>query len=339
MRKAIVNIFLLFSLIIYTACQQPHLGRVTIQGKALGTYYTIHVYHQDTSLSFRNKLQFATDSILDHFNTIASIYNNNSEISRVNRNEDIEVSDIFIDVFERASELNKQSYGAFDITVGPLVNAWGFGFTDSTHISQEVIDSLLLLTGMSNVQLKGRKLIKNKPEILLDMNGIAKGYAVDLMAEYVESLGISSYIVEIGGEVRAGNPKPDGTNWIIAIEKPAEDATAPQEEERRIELNNLSVATSGSYRRYYERNGKRYSHTIDPFTGYPVNHFMLSATIITSDCMTADALATACMVLGIEKALELCEKLENTEGYFILGNSDGSWEIRYTKGFEQYFQK
>jgi FAD:protein FMN transferase len=337
MKKLIVQ-FIGFSFCIFLiACSQPKQGRITIQGKALGTFYTIHVYHSDTSETFRQSLQQGIDSVLAEFNQIASIYDYNSQISQINRNEDVEVDDLFIDVFQRSKELNELSQGAFDITVGPLVNAWGFGFTDSMHISNELIDSLLQLTGMKKVKVEGKKVIKEEPGILLDMNGIAKGYAVDIVSAHIESQGIHSYIVEIGGEVRTGNVKPNGDQWIIAIEKPAEEALSPQEEEQRIGLNNCAVATSGTYRRYYERSGERYSHTIDPFTGYPVNHSMLSATIIASDCMTADALATACMVLGIEKAMKLCESTDGVEGYFIIGNKDGSWTIRYTKGFEKYF--
>lgn len=339
MKKSIVPFMFITFCFIFMSCNPAKDGKITIQGEALGTFYTIHAYHNDTTLAFRNNLQEGIDSLLAEFNAIASVYDFNSEISKVNQNNDIEVSDLFIDVFQKSIEMNELSMGAFDITVGALVNAWGFGFTDSLHVSNEVIDSLLQLTGMKKIRIEGRKVIKDDPRILLDMNGIAKGYAVDIVADYIESLGISSYIVEIGGEIRAGNLKPNEEKWIIAIEKPSKDSLSPQQEEQRIGLNNCAIATSGTYRKYYERNGERYSHTIDPSTGYPVHHSMLSATIIASDCMTADALATGSMALGIEKAMQMCESTDGIEGYFILGNSDGTWTIRCTKGFKKYFME
>jgi FAD:protein FMN transferase len=337
MHLYIIMIFL--SLIMIQACRQPVTHKITINGNALGTYYTIHVYHSDSGKVFVQQFQNDVDSVLRYFNSVASVYDTSSVISAINSNRPYEMSPLFQDVFLKSIEISELTDGAFDITVGPLVNAWGFGFADSSHITQELIDSLLCFTGYKNVSVVHDKIEKKFDETLLDMNGIAKGYAVDLVALHIESMGIDSYIVEIGGEVRTGKRKPDGSKWVVAIEKPAENADAAQQEEKRIYLEQISVATSGSYRRYYERGGEKFSHTIDPSTGYPVKHSMLSATIIAADCMTADALATACMVLGAEKALLLCEKISGVEGFFIESQQDKTLLMYYTSGFESYLSE
>jgi len=332
-------VLLLISFLIIQACRQPVMHKITISGKALGTYYTIHAYHTDTGQVFVQQLQHDIDSVLKHFNSVASIYDPFSVISRINTNQSYEMDSIFSDIFQKSMEISELTGGAFDITVGPLVNAWGFGFTDSSHITGELLDSLLRFAGYEHVSLKNGKVEKKFNETTLDMNGIAKGYAVDLVALHIESMGIESYIVEIGGEVRTGKRKPDGNKWVVAIEKPAEHAAAAQQEEKRVYLEQASVATSGSYRRYYERGGEQFSHTIDPATGRPVTHSMLSATIIAPDCMTADALATACMVLGTERALQICEMMHDVEGFFIEAQQDNTLVIYYTSGFDKYLSQ
>ncbi len=328
--------FILF--VIIAACQRPQqLHKITFNGKALGTYYTIHIFHTDTSNTFRETFQHSIDSTLDNFNSVASIYNPHSIISKINQNTSYETNQMFVDIFNTSMEISQISSGAFDITIGPLVNAWGFGFTDSAMISDHYIDSILSFTGNSFVRLKDNSIEKDDPRVMLDMNGIAKGYAVDLVAGFIESKGIDSYIVEIGGEIKTGKKKPDGSKWIVAIEKPAENASSAQEIEEKIYLENEACATSGTYRRYYEKNGERYSHTINPKTGYPVTHNLISTTIIAPDCMTADALATACMVLGPEDAANLIESLEEIEAYFIIAEKGNKgWKIEYTSGFKKY---
>ncbi len=342
MRKAVfipVNILIMILALMFISCRQSQPEKITLKGEALGTFYTINVYHEQADKEFAVKLQYKIDSLLSHFNSVASIYDSTSVISCINKNLSYNPDSMFNNVFLKANEVSELSGGAFDITVGPLVNAWGFGFTDSAHITQEFIDSVLQFTGYKKVRIVHDRVVKDDSRIVLDMNAIAKGYAVDLVAEFIEEQGIKSYVVEIGGEVRAGLPKPDGSKWVIAVEKPAENADAVQQEQRRIFLTNIAVATSGTYRKYYERDGVRYSHTIDPSTGRPVSHNLLSATIIASDCMTADALATACMVLGKEGAMKLCKSLEGVEGYFIVAEEGNSYSISYTPGFEKFFSE
>lgn len=337
-RLAIPLIVLAFAFVI-SSCRQKQPEKITLKGEALGTFYTIHVYHEYSDPDYGKVLQQKVDSLLSHFNSVASVYDSASVISCINKNLPYNPDSLFTDVFKRSIEISDLSGGAFDITVGPLVNAWGFGFTDSAHITQEFLDSVLQFTGYQKVRLADNKVVKDDERIMLDMNAIAKGYAVDLVSLFLESQGIESYIVEIGGEVRTGALKPDGSKWVIAVEKPAESADAAQEEEKRIFLTSISVATSGTYRKYYERNGVKYSHTIDPKTGRPVSHNLLSATIIAPDCMTADALATACMVLGKDEALQLCMSMEGVEGFFIVADEDNSYKTFHTPGFEAYLRE
>jgi FAD:protein FMN transferase len=331
--------FMLLCCIAYvmSSCSQNQLKKITIEGKALGTFYTIHLYSSENDEQFVNNLKSDIDSVLTHFNSIASIYQSNSTISLINSGDSVIVDDVFSRLFILSQEVYKMSGGAFDITIAPLVNAWGFGFEDSLRITQKVIDSLLVFVGMEKMSLNNDLIVKSMSGVSIDMNGIAKGYAVDLVSDFLLQKGIGSYIVEIGGEVRVGKTKPDGNPWFVAIEKPAPDRYAAQEIEQRLCIEEISLATSGSYRRYYEKDGKRYSHTIDPFTGYPVQHQLLSATILADNCALADALATACMVLGIEKSLSLCESIDGVEGYFIASNSKGSFDIHYSSGFKKYF--
>ncbi len=332
--SAIVVIFC--SVFLLYSCHSPELKKTTITGKALGTFYTIHFYHTENK-TFSENIKGEIDSLLSHFSDIASIYVQNSVISRINNNEPYEINEMFNDIFNKAQEISEITDGAFDITVAPLVNAWGFGSTPPADITQNFIDSLLQFVGYEKLKLTDKKVQKQDNRIMLDMNGIAKGYAVDMVSSYLEDNGIDRYLVEIGGEIRAGNCKPDGSLWSIGIEKPAETAYAPQSVEKLIFLKNKAVATSGSYRRYYEKNGKKYSHTIDPKTGYPVMHSMLSATIIANDCVTADALATACMVMGAQKALSLCESLPNIEAFFIIADTIKEFLYFNTTGFEIFF--
>jgi FAD:protein FMN transferase len=332
-----IAISLVLCSLMFQSCKEHVQHRISISGKALGTYYTVHFYHSDESVEYINTIQNSIDSLLRDLNSVASIYDSTSVISLINANKPYESIALFENIFLRSQQISELTGGAFDITVGPLVNAWGFGFTDSAHISHDYLDSLLQFTGFSKVRLNNGNIEKDDPRIMLDMNAIAKGYAVDLVAMFLESKGINSYIVEIGGEVRAGSVKPDGSQWIIAVEKPAQTALDPQQEDTRIYLEQIAVATSGTYRRYYERDGERFSHTIDPQTGRPVSHNLLSVTVVAEDCMTADALATAFMVLGKDRAMRLCETLDGVEAYFIVAVKGNSYETYHTKGFADYF--
>jgi len=318
------------------SCTSNKLQKISFKGNALGTYYTIHFYTNETNSEYLKNIQFSIDSLLTSFNSIASIYVEESMISKINNNSDYEVNEMFTDIFNTAMYISEITDGAFDISVFPLVEAWGFGKSERNDLTQKQIDSLLSFVGYKNVLISDGKIVKTDSRISLNMNAIAKGYAVDLVSLYLESMSIYSYLVEIGGEVRVGRAKPDKSLWSIAIEKPAKEAIDAQEGGKIIFLENASVATSGTYRQYFETDSLRYSHTIDPKSGYPVNNDLLSVTVISDNCMLADALATACMVLGTEKGLKLCETLENTEAYFISKNKKGGLIIQSTSKFNIY---
>ncbi len=248
-----------------------------------------------------------------------SIYEKKSLISKINNNEpDVEVDTLFVAVFDKAIEISEKTDGAFDITVAPFVNAWGFGFKNKEKVDSMLIDSLKNYVGFEKVKIKNNRLIKSNPQTILDVSAIAKGFSVDQVSEYLDSENIANYMVEIGGEVRTKGMNPYGKLWRIGIDKPVDDPAAKNREIQEVVLlENLAVATSGNYRSFYFENGKKYAHTINPKTGFPVRHSLLSASVFAKDCMTADAFATAFMVLGIDKSMKIVIKNKNIEAYFI----------------------
>ena len=236
-------------------------------------------------------------------------------------------------------EVSEKTKGAFDITVEPLVYAWGFGLSKRLKMNQHIVDSLLPLVGYHKVKLENGKLVKPDPRIRIDFNAIAQGYSTDVVASFLDSKGIQSYLIDIGGEVLARRTKPDGEKWTVAIEMPTKHEDDQATIQAVLSLQDMAISTSGNYRKYYEENGKRYSHEIDPSTGYPVSHTTLSASVLAKDCMTADAYATAFMVMGVDKGKEFLKKNPQLEVYFIYSAPDGSMKTYYTKGFEKFIRK
>jgi FAD:protein FMN transferase len=319
----------LIALLLLSACgpRETEPRFVNIRGIVFGTYYSISYYHQDGTV-----FQTEIDSLLEDFNQSLSYYQPNSVISRINRNETDVVDEYFREVFLRSQEISEATQGAFDATVTPLVNAWGFGFQERAVITQGKIDSILDFVGYEKVSLVGDRIIKEDERIQFDFNAIAKGYASDVVGAFLEAQGIDVYMVEIGGDLTARGKKPDGSKWRIGLEKPAKHYDDPQDWEFYVELHDRAVATSGSYRRYYEEGGQRYSHTIDPSTGYPVDHNLLSVSVFAPDAMTADAYATAFMVMGFEKAREFVEAKPLLDAYFIFSESADDYGTYATGG-------
>jgi len=208
-------------------------------------------------------------------------------------------------VFRKSVEVSEKTKGLFDVTVAPLINAYGFGFTKKAQLDSITIDSLRRLIGYKQVSLKDGKLIKSRPEVMLDFNAIAQGYSVDVICRFLENKNIRNYVVELGGEVRAKGKNDEGAYWKVGVDEPSINENRLQ---TILSLKNASLATSGNYKRFYIENGKRYAHIIDPHTGYPAKHNLLSATVIAPDCMTADAYATAFIVMGVAKAKEFLKK-------------------------------
>ena len=247
-----------------------------------------------------------------------------SVITAVNNNHDIEVNDMFADVFLLAQKISDDTSGDFDITVAPLVNAWGFGFKNGTQPTKYNIDSLKNIIGYKKVRLEGRKVVKKDKRLMLDCSSIAKGYGSDVVARFLQKRGVKNYMVEIGGEIVTKGISPKRVPWKIGVTRPVDDSLSVSKElQSVINVTDKAMATSGNYRNFYYKNGKKYAHTIDPHTGYPVQHNILSATVIADNCATADAYATAFMVMGLEKAQKLLERHPELMAYFIYSDKDG----------------
>jgi thiamine biosynthesis lipoprotein len=264
-----------------------------------------------------------------------NLWVNNSVITKVNRNEEVTLDSIFIDNFRIAQEAARLSDGYFDPTISPIVAAWGFSYKNGDSITPQLIDSLKQLVDYRKVHIENGKVIKENPAMTLDFNAIAQGYTSDLIAAFLDSRGITNYLVDTGGEIMARGGKPNGRPWIVGIEKPAENEDSERIVHTRIALRDKGLVTSGSTRKYVERDGKRYSHCIDPHTGYPVEHQLLSATVLAENSVWADALASICMVMGMEQSLPLIQSMDGVEAYYIFVNEKGDLETFATEGFKK----
>ena len=322
----------LILLAFLTACQSKKSEYIKISGFAQGTTYNI-TYENSKGEDYANDI----DSILKAFDRSMSIYDSTSIISRVNNNDPkVEVDDWFVEVYNKSDEVYSISGGALDITVGPVVKAWGFGDTPIAKHDSSYIDSLLQYVGMEKVKLNGRKIIKKYPGVKIDVNAVAQGYSVDVICNFFENKGLKNYLVEIGGEVRCKGTNAKNNNWRVGIDKPTDGNMTPGGElQAIIELDNMSLTTAGNYRKFFVENGVKYGHTIDPKTGYPAKNTLLSATVVCDDAMTADAWDTAFMVLGLDKSIELLKKLQGIEVYFIYSNPQGEYEVYYSEGMKK----
>ena len=330
-KKLIWQVPFLLLLIIGTVVilkKQPPFR--TNEGMVFGTVYKITYQHADD-------LQKDIKEALMEVDNSLSPYNPHSIISHINHNQDTLLNEHFTQVFELAQQISAETKGAFDITVAPLVNAWGFGFKHSIDIEPSVIDSLRQFVGYEKIRMENGKIVKADERIMLDCSAIAKGYGVDRVAHLLDKKGVEHYMVDIGGEVVVKGKNPRMKTWRIGINKPIEDSLSINQELQTIlEVSNVGMATSGNYRKFYYKDGKRYAHTIDPRIGTPVQHSILSATVIAKDCTTADAYATAFMVMGREEAQAFCEAHPELNAYFICDGKDGGYEIYYTEGMRRF---
>ena len=324
-------------LMLTCSCSNGPLQPIRINGEAQGTYYSITYY--DTQ---HRNLKKSIDSLLYDFDLTASLWVDSSLIRKVNENKDSVVNDCFATLVNLSTEMNRFTDGCFDCTVGALVNAWGFGFKQRKELSETAIDSMLQYVGLQPTIEKaddGTFIVhKANSKVSFDFNAIAQGYSTDMVSRFLEERGITDYIVDIGGEVYAKGAKPDGSKWKIGIERPAENKYSSPEVETIIELNNQAVVTSGNYRKYYEKDGIRYSHTIDPTTGHPVEHTLLSVSVIDTVAWRADALATAFMVMGLEKSKKFIEAHpydSGTQAVFFIYNDNGEYSTYATEGFNK----
>ena len=324
------------SFIFFLRCSEVSNKTIKITGEAQGTTYQITYFSEEKS-NYKTEI----DSLLKDIDLSLSTYVPASIISRINNNDTAVIVDkYFIEVFNKSIEVSEKTKGLFDVTVAPVINAWGFGFTKKAAIDSAMIDSLLDFMGYNMVRLKERKLIKEKPQSMLDFNALAQGYTVDVLASYLESKGIINYLVELGGEVKAKGKKNDDEYWKVGIDEPNEAATDGRPLQAIIKLNDRSLATSGNYRKFYVENGKKYAHIIDPYTGYTAKHNLLSATVLADDCMTADAYATAFMVMGMEKSKQFlsAHKELNLEVFFIY-DENGIWKTYTSETLKEWIEE
>lgn len=330
--KTIHFTVIFFFLVLFYSCQSQTIEYKKLSGFIQGTTY--HITYEN---SVSKDLTVEIENILKDFDQSLSIYQPNSVISGINRNdENVKPDKHFIKVYEEAVEVNKNTGGVFDVTVAPLVNAWGFGFEEKKEVDSKLVDSLLQFVGMEKVKLSNGTLIKQDPRIMFDFNAIAQGYSVDIVADYIESLGIKNYLVEIGGEIKAKGKNPKNDSWKVGIDKPIENNNIPGASlQNIIKIDDCSLATSGNYRKFFEKEGKKYTHFIDPISGYPIYSNLLSITVIAKDCITADAYATAFMIMGLEKTKKYLEKNKEFEAFLIFSDEKGGFQTYSTKGMDK----
>lgn len=327
-------VFLLFLIVgsIYIIRQQNTMPYQHNTGQIFGTTYHI-TYQSDKDLhrEILQRLQLVDQTF--------STFNDESIISKINRNEPVKLNQMFIEVFDLAKTVSKDTHGAFDITVAPLVNVWGFGFKSVTPPTKAVIDSLRHLTGYEKVKLIGSKVRKQDPRIMLDCSAIAKGYGSDVVAQYLRSRDVENFMIEIGGEIVVQGNSDKRLPWKIGVTKPTDDSTQVNNELQTVlNVSNTAMATSGNYRRFYYKNGKKYAHTIDPKTGYPVQHNILSATVLANTCAKADAYATSFMVLGLEKTQQVLQHHPDLMVYLIYADGQGKNKVWYSPSLKKAIQ-
>ena len=317
-----------FGLLLLVSCESEQKF-LQLKGEAQGTTFSI-IYADAKSRDFSEEV----DSLFKAIDHSMSTWDPNSIITAINNNEPVSADAHFIRVFNRSQEIAQETGGMFDISVGPLVRAWGFSFKGKQPAPDSAgVDSLLQVIGYQKLHMAEGKLIKAVPEMTVDMNAIAQGYTVDVMAEFLEEQGVENYMVEIGGEVRTSGLNRTEEDWKIGIDKPVEE-----DEERALQaivsLKDRSLATSGSYRKFIERDGRKYSHAINPIIGYPVEHSLLSVSVLAEDCMSADAYATAFLVMGLDNALEMAAR-KGMDIYCIYADENNELQVATTEGFQE----
>ena len=307
-------LYIVFGILLISCTKQPQ--KINYSGVTQGSYFSITYFDKEN-----RHFEAEFDSIFREVDNSVSLWNENSIIRKVNRNEDVVVNQIFKDNFEWARKASEFSDGAFDATIGPLVEAWGFHYKKELEMTPEMVDSIRQLVDYHKIEIIDDKVVKANPNMTLDFNAVAQGYTTDLIGKFLETKGISNYLVDVGGEIMARGTKPNGEQWTIGIEKPTENYDSERSVQIKINLKDKGIVTSGNYRKYIEKYGIRYSHSIDPKTGYPVEQNLLSATVIADNASWADCLATICMIVGKEKASKLLEN-QGIEAYFIYVDND-----------------
>lgn len=319
--KAPFLLLLIVGTVLIIQKHKPHTAPFQKdEGMVFGTLW--HATYQCDS-----SLQHSIMEALNEVDGSLSMFNPNSTLSHINKGESEETDELLRIVFTQAQQISKATDGCFDVTVAPLVNAWGFGFKNGELPNQQQVDSLLQFVGWEGVELDGNRMVKRDERMVLDFSAIAKGFGVDQVASLFLSKGIENFMIEIGGEIVVHGTNPSGKNWNIGVNKPIEDNENQKNEiQTTLQLTNCAMATSGNYRNFYiSEDGRKLAHTIDPKTGYPVQHSILSSTIIAPTCSMADAFATAFMVMGLDKAKQVLEQHPELKAYFIYSDEDGNY--------------
>ncbi len=302
-------------------------------GSVFGTEY--HITYQNGG-DIHNELK----EVMADVDNSLSPFNKESVITAINNGNNVEADSMFTEVFDMAKNVAEETQGAFDITVAPLVNAWGFGFKNKIDVSKEKIDSIRKYVGFEKVHMENGKVIKEDKNIMLDCSAIAKGYGVDAVGRYLEKKKIRNYMVEIGGEIRVKGCNPEGRLWKVGISKPIDDSLNVNGEIQEVLMvSDIAIATSGNYRNFYIKDNKKYAHTIDPRTGYPVQHSILSSTVVAPTCALADAYATSFMVVGLDEAKKILARHKELQAYFIYTDSKGKMATWCTKDLEDNLMK
>lgn len=328
----------------WMSCHESRPSFYTITGETMGTYYTLKVQYGDAA-----RLKAGVDSLLHIFNQSLSTYIPESTISKINNSDSIYCYEkswdpFFMPVFDKARHIYQITDGHFDPTIAPLVNYYGFGYEKKKPLEKNdtlLIQKLLQWTSFDRIVSIDTSeeicISKPYPEVALDFSAIAKGYGVDILADFIQSKGIRNYMIEIGGEIRTLGVNEKGSPWVIGINRP-DDNSSLTDVEVPLKVSNKAVATSGNYRNSYESKGQKFAHIIHPKTGMSQETDILSVTVIADDCMTADALATAFMVMGLKKSLALVDNLKNIDAFFIFDlEGDGQFEYRSSENFSRYF--
>lgn len=290
-------------------------------GRVFGTEY--HITYQNDK-----DIQKEIEEQLNQIDASFSMFNPTSTISLINQNKSFKTDKLLENVLPLALQVSKNTFGAFDVTVAPLVNLWGFGFKNASNITPDTIQQVMQYVGYQKIEFIRHQIKKQNKNTMIDFSAIAKGYACDYIASLMQRKHIDNYMIEIGGEIRAKGKNEKNKVWNIGISQPTDDSTHIFSNAiiTTIQLSDIGMATSGNYRNFYYKNGKKYAHTINPRTGYPIQHSLLSATVIAPSCAEADAYATAFMVLGLDSAKIVLDKQKQLKAFLIYSNQKGELE-------------
>ena len=332
--KKLATIPILLCLILSSCTSNNTYYRIT--GYAQGGTY--NVTYSDINIT-PDSLKVIIDSVLTSIDNSLSGYNKNSILTKINNNTSHQADTIFKEIFEISYDIYKETEGMFDPSAAPLFDIWGFGFKEKEKITPEKIDSVKQFIGMDKISVRGDSIIKNDSRTKLNFNAIAQGFSCDLVARELDRRGVENYLVEVGMEIYCKGANPSGEMWNIGVDTPEDgNMEAGKKINEIISVSDAGIVTSGNYRKFYIEDGKKFSHTIDPISGYPVTHSLLSATIIASDATLADAYATYCMTLGLERAVEFLNSRPELQGYLIY-DQDGEMKVFYTENLKQQLVK